>query len=425
MRENKPAAKRNIRDLAVEVLICLHMPVILMGVVPAVYLMYTDREDTLVPVLFAGGIILLIPAVFSRIGERVFSGIAANLLLDAALIAATWRLAAWIGRKYFPGGLSAGYQVGMIILSIACVQGSFQKRLRDHAMAQARLTHDLDWKKPRYFLESPRRLFLLWFIILYLLGILFYCPQMCNAALGCTAIYLVIAFAYERIANTEDFLQELHTVSHIPVQRLRRVGNAAAALLTSVCLLGLVPAVLSRGFRRFTDLRGLQTQMPLQMLEYTWRSKTTKQEVDLLKEIAMMDVKPRPTPAWLNPLAYVLAGIMFLFMLRALVRQFRNMAVSFRSGYGENGDIIRSLASERETEHEKLSGSPFRRRSPEDKVRREYRRLVEKRLPGGPAASDTPAQIEQRAGLEDPDLHERYEQARYGRKEQKEIKQKV
>ena len=134
---------------------------------------------------------------------------------------------------------------------------------------------------------------------------------------------------------------------------------------------------------------------------------------ELLREIARLNAESGEPLPWLEPLAYLLAGIALILLIRLLLKEFLKTSALFREGFDENGDYITSLQAE---EEEKRLRRKKRRERPatlNDRVRREYRKRIEKQLPGGPEASDTPDEIERRAEIHDPDLHERYEKARY------------
>ena len=401
------------REPAMRILRCLHSVLILLPVSSALQLSATNRDETAMWQMMVFSLLLLLPAVFSRISERFIGSLFLNLLIDTGLIALTgwlsWKAAGGMPRE----DLRIFFTVVILVLSFLCVQGSILRRLTKASRQKALLQHDLSWKEPHYFLDTPSVRFTGWFLILYLLGLLFACPVMCSGALLLAALYLVLALFYERFAGTETFLKELHEVSHIPVGRLRRVGDRAVFLYSMACLLAAGAAACLSPLRTYFDLRNWHVFVPRRLLEYGTSLKAKKVEPDLLKEIAKLDVVRRDPLPWLQPLAHILGAAAFLLLLWLLYREYRQTALVFREGFDENGDLIRSLRTEEETK--KLAGRKRRAaaKTGREKIRREYRKRVEKNLPGGPAASDTPEEIEKKAQIEDRDLHERYEQARY------------
>ena len=402
------------RDIPLKrIMRCLHIVMILMPVICAVNISVTNRNDTAMWQMTLCSLFLLVPTVVSRLAERRIGSFAANLLIDAGLIVLTGLFAWQAGGLVLGRDLRTELTVVLPVLAFFCVQGSITRRLVKASREKALKQHDLSWQKPHYFLDTPSVRYELWFLILYLLGLLFSCPVMCNIALCLGALYLVLAMFYERIDGTDAFLQELHEVSHIPIRRVRLVGDAAVGVFSLFCMLLAGAAALLAPLRRYLDLREWHTTVPVYLMEYGTTPEANKYQSEILEEIEQLDVVRRDPLPWLEPLAIILAVIALLLLIRLLLKQLRHTAAVFREGFDENGDYIRSLEPE-----EEVTGLRRRRRrerpvTEQDKIRREYRKRVEKQLPGGPALSDTPDEIERKARIEDPALHERYERARY------------
>ena len=102
-----------------------------------------------------------------------------------------------------------------------------------------------------------------------------------------------------------------------------------------------------------------------------------------------------------------------LYLVRIILLSLKNSAARFKEGFAENGDVIVSLDSEDHAQRIRIR-TPFSGEvTPRDKIRREYRKQVRRRRKEKPQPYETPAEIEQAAGIDDPALHTRYEQARY------------
>ena len=405
--------KKKRRPTFCEVLFCVHMVLLLMPVISMFYMTSTNRDEVSLFLMFLFSILLIFPTVVSRLSERFIKSFLLNLLLDTAVIAFTGYLAYRLGRTFPSGTVRIGFTVGICLESVFCVQGSLQRRLTRYARAKAFLQHDESWVEPRHFLDRPDHLFLFWFLILYLLGLVFFCPVMCNIALGSGAVYLVIAYMFERQSGVEQFMEEYRYLSHVPENRIRRIGHTATGLLVGICLLGLIPAIAAIPLRRFADLRYLKTNFSFHLPEYGRSAKANTLQSEILREITKMDVTKRAALTWLEPLAYILAGIGAFLILKALVKNIRQTAFSFRQGYDENGDLIRSLKEEEELRRIRRKTARSSGGSGRERIRREYKKTVEKKLSHEPLPSATPAEIEEEAGLNDAALHERYEKARY------------
>ena len=406
-------AGKKRRPTLCEVLFCVHMVLILMPVISMFYMTSTNRDEVSLFMMFLFSGLLILPTVFSRLSERIIRSFLLNLLADLMVIALTGFFAYGLGEVFPSRTVQIGFTVGICLLSVFCVQGSLQRRLNRYARAKAYLQHDESWVEPRYFLDRPSHLLLFWFLLLYLTGLLFSCPVMCDITLTSGAVYLVIAFAYERLSGIEQFMEEFHHLSHVPENRIRRVGHAATALITCICLLGLIPAIAAVPLRRFTDLRYLKTNFSFHLLEYGVSPKANKLLTEILREIARMNLSERATLTWLEPLAYILGAFGALLLIKAMVNNFRQIAFSFRQGYDENGDLILSLKEEEEIRRIRRRNARTSGGSGRERIRREYKRTVEKKLSREPKPSATPTEIETEAGLDDAALHERYEKARY------------
>ena len=401
------------KHLFMRAMTCLHIVMLLMPVFSALNLSFSDRNDASLLYLTLMSGVLLVPTVLSRIAGRFVPGLIPNLLIDAALIALTGLLSFHLCGLLIQGDLQIAFTAALVFLSLQCVRGSISERIIRAAREKAVRQHDLSWTEPRIFLEPPSIRFEIWFVILYVLGLLFACPIFCSIALVLGTLYLCLALVYERLAGTDAFLEDLKDVSHIPVRRIRRIGDAAVLLLSAAVLIFGAVSSLFSGLRRYTDLRKMRFHIPSHLLEYSFSPKASDMQPEILRELARLRAQSGEPPRWLEPVTWVLAGIAMFFVIRFLIREFLDAAALFREGYDENGDYIHSLQEDQKTVRMNRRSRWERRGTPADKIRKEYRKRVEKQLPGAPEPSDTPDEIEKKAGIEDPDLHRRYEEARY------------
>ena len=128
----------------------------------------------------------------------------------------------------------------------------------------------------------------------------------------------------------------------------------------------------------------------------------------------------RREPAeWLNGLFYVMGtacGALFLYLIGKAVRQ---AGVTFRADRDENGDIIENLADEPQEEITSIGGRRKRADKKTETVRRKYRRTIRRHRKDIPAPAESPAEIEEKAGLlgdgKMRELHGQYERERYGK----------
>ena len=100
----------------------------------------------------------------------------------------------------------------------------------------------------------------------------------------------------------------------------------------------------------------------------------------------------------------------------ALIKKVYSVFQDFRAVNDENGDIVEEL---QDTDDIINITAPLRRRklSERERIRREYRKVIRRHRKDRPAVYESPAEIEQNAGITQTEegiaLHDRYETARY------------
>ncbi len=95
------------------------------------------------------------------------------------------------------------------------------------------------------------------------------------------------------------------------------------------------------------------------------------------------------------------------------------MFQDFRNSRDENGDIIEEIKDKEKSDREEMLERGRRHTdSAAEKIKRRYRKMIRKHRKDRPAPFESPAEIEERAGLRDDEemqvLHRAYEGVRYG-----------
>ena len=119
----------------------------------------------------------------------------------------------------------------------------------------------------------------------------------------------------------------------------------------------------------------------------------------------------------------LLIAAFLLALLAGLVYLIIDLYRKYQEGRGENGDVLEAVQAagnekrERIKPRRRITGF-LRRYNTEEKIRRYYRRQILKYAKTKPAGTETPEELEERAGMkhtsEKERIHEIYEQARYG-----------
>ena len=124
-------------------------------------------------------------------------------------------------------------------------------------------------------------------------------------------------------------------------------------------------------------------------------------------------------PKWLEYVGWVIAGACMAGLFFVLVRGIVLYFLEFRSIPEENGDIAKAL-DEDLTEKIPIGRQLFHfgRLSEKERIRRNYRRTIRKYRKELPLTHESPSEIEGNtvfpANFDVQELHEIYEEARYG-----------
>ena len=198
-----------------------------------------------------------------------------------------------------------------------------------------------------------------------------------------------------------------------PSKRIYGIGNGMLLFFLFVLVMIIAISVFTINGRRYSDIRKWlrENQVDYGELE------SERQDVggDPMEDLAGMLGEPKPVPFWVTLLTYALTGMVSIaavllvgaLTIRAIQEQFR----IFRETKDENGDSVEELRETPAATALRRIPEPERNRKHDRKTIRHYRKER-------PAAHETPAEIEERAGVsqieEVRELHVRYETARYG-----------
>ncbi|WP_322170732.1 hypothetical protein [Acutalibacter caecimuris] len=254
---------------------------------------------------------------------------------------------------------------------------------------------------------------------------LFGAAWLCSAILGLPALqkvsllggvlYLLACLCHHSLARVDAYLRLNRGISGLPTRRIWRIAGWTS--LSGVLLAGLLllPVALGDpGATRITlpEQRRDAAYTPYTPAEQPAAPPAAGMDMDLSK---LVDGPTWQIPEWFSYLLFGLAGAIGLVALAAAVRGlFRN----FRRSYTDSRDLIQSLDRSDRDRSEPLAAELARPRlwdrSHAATVRRRYRRAILRATKDRPDPCHTPAQLESAAGLQDPALHEAYEQVRYG-----------
>ena len=126
----------------------------------------------------------------------------------------------------------------------------------------------------------------------------------------------------------------------------------------------------------------------------------------------------KEAPEWVewmyDLLAAVCVGVLSILAWHGI----RAVFAEFRASHDENGDLVEEILTEEDDVMESLKLRRIRRRRDGTGVRRTYRRMIQTYRKDKPEPWESPAEIEEKAGLAEDagmqELHLKYENVRYG-----------
>ncbi len=415
---------------------------VLAPILPTFYMMSDARAEFLIRPLYFAFFVLLIPSAVSKVAVEKVRTLTAYILICGAALVATWFAAVfvsgflpWDGVEAYEAAYRAAmlpkdvsvipfkrlaYLVVVMVEAVVLTSVMILVRLNRTDRARSRRDRDLSWTERRYLLDRPNLWLLIWFVVLYVLALVFTCREGCDIAamsfLVCGAMFLF----YRHAEMTDRYLTRLDYLVHMPGRRIRVIGAVIALALVGAALAaGGLTGRLTSALRPYYDLRNFQGRVG-PAIELEWEKMLEQSVPSVTPEgLELME----PTEPWkyiwiFEFLAKLIFAGIVVWVVWILIRRMRGVFSRFREAEGEEGPPGTSVEPDR---IQKIT--PARRRrtaanTPEEQVRREYRRAIRKARKEMPRAYESPEEIEREAGLLGTEgmaeLHERYERARYG-----------
>ncbi len=340
-----------------------------------------------------GGLILIFPIALSYIVIRRCRNLGIFLVFSLAV---TWGIQAVI-RDLLATLLTAFVFLFRIYVKIK--QGEIRRKMQEMP-GEAGAQEDREmWEVPT-LLDAPRTPYCLIFAAMYLGVVSFHRQALLNLMLGLLGAEISVCLAYRYLERLDGFVRQNVRVANLPAHAMKRIGNAI--LLTGIAGLAIcmLPAAIYHK-EPLSDLRFESPEMKGQMeLFYEEEAEPNY----LMEELARLKSQAKETPEWLKKFSELLgvltmAGLIYA-ALRIILRLFRHAMVSFSD---DGGDEIIFLNDEAGLMPEKRRLMKRRERdglhSPDRKIRRLYKRLIRRALREKPYGTETPSELEHKAGL--------------------------
>lgn len=227
------------------------------------------------------------------------------------------------------------------------------------------------------------------------------------------ALYLLLCIAYRGVYRIEEYLELNRDMAGLPKRRIMLTsGLALLAALTIAAALFLPALFMETGYIKIEPTQ--QNKAATAQQEITGLGGGSQMGVP--EELAAMaEGKSLQIPPFVSYIIYaVILGVVLVIVVYGVLCLVR----SFRSSFTDHRDVVQYLRAEEIKERipigakKKISAWD---RSPNAIVRRKYKKAVLKSLRESPERWRTPEEIEEKAGLENPELHHIYEKARYSK----------
>ncbi len=348
-----------------------------------------------------------------------------SILLLAGMAGATGAAVFLAGGK----GVLEGYEICYCVLMLAETFFVIVKRFADRVSAAKRKREEPLAARYVSFLEHPTLSLVWYFVVLYLLGLLLNAQPLCDTAFYSAIAYTFLALFYEYFGATGAYLEMNRRTRGIPRRRLYGVSFSMLLIFAVLLSAGMLPAALLAGQRQYTDIREWFDGVEIMPYEYEADNGFPLPPAGGEDWMELLDDgKPAPEPSKIAmAVLWGIGAVCALTFLCGVVMLIRQILRDFRDSSDENGDRIEDIEEDQGLrQRESIAGRRGRRGvdSEAERIRRRYRQMIQKHRKERPAPHESPAEIEENAGLINDEqmqqLHRRYEEVRYGKRKNEE-----
>lgn len=367
-------------------------------------------------VLYLKCLLAAVPVIVTDRAAKRVKSLAAYIIICVLLIAGIWGIA---GLSNASGAYDACYYIGMSVETFVIALKRMQRRLKESALRREREPFAA---REAEFLDTPSLPLVWYFAAVYVCGLCLNAKPLCDMAFYSAVVYLFLALAATYLRATQSYLEINKRTKGIPKRRLYGVSFSMLLIFSALLFIGILPSVFMAGQRQYTDIRQWFDGVELVPYEY-WSDNEFHgaSAADMGMMQLMYESGPPPEPsAVMNGLFWVIGGVCMLVLLYGIILVIRQVFQDFRNSRDENGDIIEEIKETEKSGREDMLGKGRRGMdNAAEKIKRRYRKMIRKHRKDRPAPHESPAEIEEYAGLKDDEqmqlLHEAYEEVRYGK----------
>lgn len=300
-------------------------------------------------------------------------------------------------------------------------KGQLKKAALEMPMGSMPLSELELWEIPT-LLDEPKPLHWVWFLVQYVLGVVIKLPFYWHAVFLFLFVDVFVCIFCSYLENMKEFIETNQKLANLPVETMQKAGTWILKILLLVLLLVLIPSVMYGEDPLAEAVAGYHPkERKVEILEaQDGESMAGMEAMNLAK---MLGAKQQViVPKWFRQVVNILMYLIFmgavLVLLRAIYQNIKKAGTAFSE---EGEDEILFLHEESE-KREHLSKKKREREgyfSPNQKIRRLYKKTIQKADKIQPKGTETPTELEEKAGLNQDknmwQLHETYEKARYSK----------
>lgn len=350
----------------------------------------------------------------------LLSGVFFSLVYGAAgeLVGASLGVAPYLSGGFF---LLLSSVIFLIRAGMRIKKGRVQKALAE--LPSADLTRvDYSGLDVPLFLDAPSFVHWIYLAVHYLLGAFLKLSLCWHTIFYLFLADVFICFIYQFMDSFYTFLREHSSAANLPVRTMEKVVRIIFTIACVILVAFTLPSLLY-GKEPMSELTFKEKEISGQWQTQTPAPDAGQADMPDLQDL-LGDEEIKEPPRWLVLLSQALIYLTFAGMAAAalviIYRVCRNAGKFF---FSETEDDICFLERGFTDQNEGVGRRrlPFGRRlSPDQRIRRYYKKALRRGLKESPGGSETPHELENLAGLSRDEtrqvLHDCYEKARYSAK---------
>lgn len=398
----------------------IHATLILAIILPVVYAIGRESDQRQIVHMFLFGMLFLIPVVITWYADTKVHSLMQYLIwcVGAGMIG----LLCMAGVQKMMGiqGSQEKANLGiqaflMVLLGLDRMLGWWNEKQKEKAFR--RDGSNARWTPLYHYLMKPGFLGLLYFLAVYVIGKSFCSTSLCNEALFASILYFFAALFYRYMDQTEKYLMIHKGVCNLPYRRIVYIGAGMTVLMALVALICMIPSIVTIRDREYSDYNQWVAERKVEMNQ---DEVLAPADGGGASHTEIEQKPPKDMPLWNRALFGAIAVAVFVCLALFVWKHIRISFSVMQRKFDENGDVIEDLKKkEQENTDHKRKKKSRREMTPKELIRYDYKKTVRKYRKDVPGSYETPGEIESIAGIDTlsngKEIHETYEQARYGK----------